>query len=102
MPQYFFDAETAVVVAISTAIFTGIMRMLNGGSLLDPDRAVRDGIAGVVVFVMSMLWYGLIYDMGTVTRWSVQPLGMLTISMAMFGLILSRLQTIYKSCMNKS
>lgn len=94
-------AETAVVVSLSVIILVGISRAIHGGALVDPDKSVRDGIAGVVIYSISLLWYCSIFAPGNLATWANQPLGVLAMSMAMIGIVLTRLQTLWKSCRNR-
>ena len=102
MPKYLYTTETTIVVSIFVMIFVGISRSYNGGEFFDPDKAIKSGIDGIVVFVFSLLWYGLIFDVSEILRWSTMPLGKVAISMAMIGIILSRIQNLKKNCLRYS
>ncbi|MEP6068538.1 MAG: hypothetical protein ABJ246_22070 [Paracoccaceae bacterium] len=98
MPDYFYNPDTVIVVSILTLILVGLIRGFRGGEFFEPDKNVADGIAGVTVFVMLLLWYGLIVDFKELLRWSERPLGRLSISMAMIWVISSRMQKIVHNC----
>lgn len=98
MPDYFYDPDAVIVLSIATVIFIGLIRAINGGEFFDPDKNVADGIAGVTVFVMLLLWYGVILDQEELVKWSEKPLGRLSVSMAMIWVISSRIQKIIHNC----
>ncbi|MCV6592552.1 MAG: hypothetical protein OIF48_06350 [Silicimonas sp.] len=105
------DSETAILCAFATLTITTIGRKANGGPLLDPDRMVSDGIAGVTTFVMILLLWALAgeavmekmgwtFPQPLLDRWSEKPQGQLTIFMAMLHVILSRIRMLSRSFSN--
>jgi len=96
------SGETAIVVSISVFILTGISRAICGGTLFDADKSVRDGISGVVIYSLGILWYCVVFYPPGLAVWSNQPLGKLAISTAMLGIIIARLNVLQKSCRNKA
>lgn len=100
--EFLFQPDTALYVSFLTFIMTSLVRKKNGGELLSPDRFVRDGIAGVVIYVMALLWFCFMVDFSALDHWRQQPLGKLTIHMAMFGIILTRFQSLKKSALNRA
>lgn len=104
--------ETGIILSIIAFIVVSAARKLNGGHLIDADRVQSDGIAFVVVYVTALLWWGLIgqpvlehigdFDFGGsfFDDWKEQPLGWLTISVAMIHIVYSRLTVLKKSFLN--
>lgn len=99
--DFLLSAETAVVASIVVAILVGFVRMKAGGEFWDEKRFVPDGIAGVSLLVLTLLWYGIVFDQEVLLLWVTKPVGKLAVSGAIANVLVSRMRVIIKSCTNK-
>lgn len=102
MEKVFFTTETAIIVSLVTSLCVGAIRALfYGGALLDPDRITQDGIAGVVIYSLSLFWYGMIFVPEALGIWAAQPLGRLSISGTILVIVIPRINYLFASCRNQ-
>lgn len=100
--DFFLAPESAIVLSLLFTITVAFIRMRNGGEFLDETKLVADSIAGMVLIILTLLWYGVVFDHSILVLWVTKPLGKVAVSSAFFYVWVSRLKVVLASCTNKN